>query len=459
MSTIVPSGFTLGAATSAFQIEGAADERGETIWDRFLAERGLPDDGLVACDHVRRVEADLDLMAELRLDAYRFSVSWARVLPDGRGRIDPRGLGFYDRLIDGLLERGITPWLTLSHWDLPQALQDRGGWRARDTIGVFSEFTEVMTGALGDRVKEWTTHNEPWVVAMLGHRQGVFAPGARDMREALTVAHHLLVSHGAAAEVIRGTVPSARVGIALDCRPARPERDREEDVLATRHYDGFRHRWFLDPLFGRGYPEDMLANYRRRGLFSADEDGPIRDGDLGLIAAPLDVLGLNYYTGTTIRDGDGEDERPTAAPGPHPKSGHTEMGWRIEPEVLRDFLLRLTEDYAPPSIVITETGASFSDGPEEDGHVRDGRRTRFLRDHLAAALEARDAGAPVEGLFVWSLLDNLEWTAGFAQRFGLVWVDHTTQQRIIKESGRWLATVITERRLPEAEELDDPRYG
>jgi len=459
MSRILPTGFTLGAATSAFQIEGAAEERGETIWDRFITERGLPDDGLVTCDHVRRLDEDLDLMAELGLDAYRFSISWARVLPDGRGRVDARGLGFYDRLVDGLLERGIAPWPTLYHWDLPQALEERGGWRSRDTIGVFGEFVAIVTQTLGDRVRAWTTHNEPWVVAMLGHREGMFAPGAHDMREALTVAHHLLVSHGTATEVIRGNVAAPRVGIALDCRPARPASDRDEDFLAARHYDGFRHRWFLDPLFGRGYPEDMVADYRRRGLFSLDEDGPVRDGDLELIARPIDILGINYYTGTTIRAGDGEDERPSAPPGPDPAPAHTEMGWRIEPEVLADFLRRIADDYAPTSIVITETGASFSDGPDVEGRVRDVRRTRFLRDHLGAALEARDAGAPVDGLFVWSLLDNLEWTAGFAQRFGIVWVDHTTQRRIIKDSGRWLAAVLAERRLPSVEELDelDPR--
>ena len=452
MGRPIPAGFVVGAATSAFQIEGSADGRGETIWDRFIADRGLPDDGLVACDHVRRAEQDLDIMAELGLDAYRFSVAWARVLPDGRGRPDPRGLGFYDRLVDGLLERGITPWLTLYHWDLPQALEERGGWRSRDTIGAFAAYADLMTRTLGDRVKDWTTHNEPWVVAMLGHREGVFAPGERDMREALVVGHHLLVSHGEAAQVIRTNVDDARVAIALDCRPARPETDREADVLATRHFDGFRNRWFLDPLFGRGYPEDIVEDYRRRGLLRTDEDGPVRDGDLERIAQPLDVLGINYYTGTTIGAGDGEDERPAAAPGRDPAPGHTEMGWRIEPETLRDFLIRVTAEYRPASIAITETGASFSDGPGPDGRVRDGRRTRFLHDHLAAALDARDAGAPVDALFVWSLLDNLEWASGFSQRFGIVWVDHDTQERTIKDSGRWLAELTAARALPEPPE-------
>jgi beta-glucosidase len=454
MGRAIPAGLALGAATSAFQIEGAADRRGETIWDRFIAERGLPDDGLNACDHVARFEHDLDLMAEIGLDAYRFSVAWARVLPDGRGRPDPRGLGFYDRLVDGLLERGITPWLTLYHWDLPQALEDRGGWRARDTVGIFTDYAALMAGALGDRVENWITHNEPWVASMLGHRDGVFAPGNADMSEALTVAHHLLVSHGTAAQAIRANATMPRIGIAIDCRPAVPASDREPDVDATRHFDGFRNRWFLDPLFGKGYPEDMTADYHARGLFDAREDGegPVRPDDLALIAEPLDVLGLNYYTGITVHAGSREDETPEVRPGPQPPAGHTEMGWAVQPDVLRDFLMRLTRDYAPSSIMITENGASYSDAPGPDGRVRDTRRIRYLHAHLSAALDARDAGAPVEGHLTWSLLDNLEWAMGFTQRFGIVWVDHSTQQRIVKDSGWWLRDVIDRRQLPDGVE-------
>jgi len=454
MARAIPAGFVLGAATSSFQIEGAADQRGETIWDRFIAERGLPDDGLTACDHVARVEQDLDLMADLGLDAYRFSVAWARVLPDGRGRPDPRGLGFYDRLVDGLLERGITPWLTLYHWDLPQTLEDRGGWRTRDTAGAFTDYAALMADTLGDRVVNWITHNEPWVASMLGHRDGVFAPGDHDMGEALTVAHHLLVSHGAAAQAIRANAAAPRVAIAVDCRPAVPASDREPDVEATRHFDGFRNRWFLDPLFGEGYPEDMASDYRARGLFDAREDGegPVRPGDLELIAQPLDVLGLNYYTGITVHAGRSEDETPAVPPGTDPPAGHTEMGWAIQPDVLRDFLLRVTHDYAPASIMITENGASYSDAPDAEGRVRDTRRISYLHAHLSAALDAREAGAPVEGHLTWSLLDNLEWAMGYSQRFGLVWVDHATQARIVKDSGWWLRDVIDTRQLPDAPE-------
>ena len=458
MSRPLPSGFVLGAATSAFQIEGAADRRGETIWDRFIAQRRLPDDGRHACDHVERFEQDLDLMAELGLEAYRFSVAWARVLPEGHGRPDPRGLGFYDRLVDGLLERGITPWLTLYHWDLPQRLEDVGGWRSRDTVGRFTDYAALMAATLGDRVVNWITHNEPWVASMLGHRDGVFAPGATDMTEALTVAHHLLVSHGTAAQAIRAQTTGPRIAIAIDCRPAVPATDREPDVEATRHFDGFRNRWFLDPLFGHGYPEDMVETYRSQGRFDARPggEGPVLDGDLELIAQPLDVLGLNYYTGIRVRAGHEEDESPEVLPGPNPPAGHTEMGWAIEPDVLHDFLLRLQRDYAPRSLMITENGASFSDAPGADGRVRDVRRIAYLHDHVVAVLDARDAGVPVEGHLTWSLLDNLEWTQGFAQRFGIVWVDYTTQRRVVKDSGWWLRDAIAQRRLPEPPEPGRP---
>ncbi len=454
MTRTIPAGFRLGAATSAFQIEGAADRRGETIWDRFIAQRCLPDDGLVACAHVDHLERDLDLMAELGLEAYRFSVAWARVLHEGNGRLEPAGIGFYDRLVDGLLERGITPWLTLYHWDLPQALEDEGGWRVRSTVGRFTDYAAQVAEVLGDRVTNWITHNEPWVASMLGHRDGVFAPGGTDMGEALTVAHHLLVSHGTAAQALRAVSSSARIAAAIDCRPAVPASEREEDIAATRHFDGFRNRWFLDPLFGEGYPEDMVASYLASGRFDARVGGagPVLDGDLELIAQPLDVLGLNYYTGIRIAAGREEDETPEVQPGPNPPVGHTEMGWEVQPDVLHGFLLRLHRDYAPRSIMITENGASYGDAPDQDGRVADVRRTRYLHAHIAAALAARDDGVPVEGHLTWSLLDNLEWTEGFAQRFGIVFVDHVTQQRTVKDSGWWLRDAIATRALPEPPE-------
>jgi beta-glucosidase len=468
----LPDGFLLGAATSAFQIEGVGPGRGETIWDRFLAERGARDDGRVACDHVTRWREDLDLMAELGLDAYRFSVSWARVLPEGTGRVAPEGLGFYDRLVDGLLERGIRPWLTLYHWDLPQALEDRGGWRTRDSVGWFADYAAVLADALGDRVDVWLTQNEPWVASILGHREGEFAPGATSFREALTVAHHLLLGHGTAARLLADAAPAGRVGVAPDVRPAFPASDRPGDVNAARHFDGFRNRWFLHPILGLGYPEDVAEDYRGRGVFDAAEgDGPgavVREGDLATIAAPIDVLGVNYYTTLPVDAARREHDAPERPEGVDQPPGYTEMGWAIRPEGLRDLLVDLGGLVAsspvgraggprgPLRLAVTENGASYSDGPGPDGRIRDVRRARYVHDHVAAVLDARDAGAPVDAHLVWSLLDNLEWTQGYAQRFGLVHVDFATGTRTVKDSGRWLARVLAERRLvlPDGAERD-----
>jgi beta-glucosidase len=453
MARSVPPDLVIGASTSAFQIEGLGAGRGETIWDRFLADGGFPDDGRRTCDHASRWREDVAIMAEIGLDAYHFSVSWARVLPEGAGRVDGNGLGFYDRLVDELLEHGITPWLTLYHWDLPQALQDRGGWPSRDTVDAFADYAAVMTDRLGDRVDHWITINEPWVVAMLGHRDGVFAPGTKDMAEALRVAHHLLLGHGRAAEVIRSNVERPVLSISLDCRPAQPASDREGDVEATRHFDGFRNRWFFDPLFGLGYPEDMLEDYRARGILEPeDARSLLRDGDLEVIATRPDILGINYYTTVEVRAGQQEDETSAVPAGTDPPEGHTEMGWRIDPAGLGAFLDRVVADYAPERIAITENGASFSDAPGPDGRVRDARRTRYLHDHLEALLDARDRGVPVVGYLPWSLLDNLEWTAGFAQRFGLVHVDFATGERTIKDSARWLSEVARSRTLVEVDE-------
>ena len=454
----LPDGFVLGAATSAFQIEGIGPGRGETIWDRFLAARS-GDDGRVACDHMTRWREDLDLMAGLGLDAYRFSVSWARVLPEGTGRVAAKGLGFYDRLVDGLLEHGIRPWLTLYHWDLPQALEERGGWRIRDAVGWFTEYAAVLADALGDRVDVWLTQNEPWVASMLGHREGEFAPGGTSFREALTVAHHLLLSHGSAARLLADATVG-RVGVAPDVRPAFPATDRPGDVDAARHFDGYRNRWFLHPMLGLGYPEDIAEEYRTRGVFDAAEgDGIVREGDLATIAAPIDVLGVNYYTTLPVDAARREDDAPERPEGVEQPPGYTEMGWAIRPEGLRDLLVDLGGLVAgspvgraggprgPLRLAVTENGASYSDGPGPDGRVRDVRRARYVHDHLAAVLDAREAGAPVDAHLVWSLLDNLEWTRGFAQRFGLVHVDFTTGARTVKDSGRWLAAVLAERRL------------
>lgn len=394
-----------------------------------------------ACDHYHRWEEDLDLIARLGVDAYRFSVSWPRVIPDGDGEVSRDGLDFYRDLVTGMRERGIEPWLTLYHWDLPRALQEKGGWARRDTATDFARYAAVVAEALGELVGHWITHNEPWVAAFLGHLYGAHAPGHTDWSETLAAGHHILLSHGMALGELRSRLGSAPVGIALDCRPARPSTDSDADIEAARHFDGFRNRWFLEPVLGEGYPEDMIEAYERKGRL---DQGLIRPGDLDTIAAETDFVGLNYYTTLAVSAGSEELDDPEQPPGPDPLEGYTEMGWAIDPSGLEQYLLHLHERYDPPSLVVTENGASFSTGPDEDGKIEDSRRIGYLADHLEAALRARASGAPVDGYFVWSLLDNLEWALGFDQRFGLVWVDHDTQERIPKKSFHWYRARIDE---------------
>ena len=376
------------------------------------------------------------------MGAYRFSVSWPRVLPDGTGSVNEEGIDFYSRLVDGLRERGILPYLTIYHWDLPQAIQERGGWESRETIQAFEEYAGLLADRLGDRVEAWITHNEPWVATFLGHVDGVFAPGITDWEIGLTAGHHILVSHGLATRAIRARLPGAKVGIAIDCRPATPASDTQEDRNATRHFDGFRNRWFFDPVFGRGYPEDMVAAYRARGHLPKGVESFVKKGDMELIAERIDFLGLNYYTTSRVALGDEESDKPAVAPGIDPPPGHTEMGWLINARGLEDYLVHLHETYAPESIVVSENGASYSDSPDADGQIIDDRRIDYLDEHIQAVLRARRRGVPVDGYFVWSLLDNLEWAHGYGQRFGLVWVDHETSERIPKESFRWYARAI-----------------
>ena len=436
--------FRWGVGTSAYQIEGGRFEggKGESIWDRFADTGRMPHSGDVACDHYHRWEEDLDLMAELGINTYRFSIAWTRVLPDGDGPVSKAGLDFYNRLVDGMLERGIEPWPTLYHWDLPQALQDRGGWPERETADRFAHYADTVSGALGDRVKHWITHNEPWVATFLGHQLGMFAPGIADWTKALAAAHHLLLSHGKAVAAIRAKVPDARVGIALDCRPSTAASESPDDVAANQHFDGFRNRWFFDPVFGKGYPTDMLDAYRAAGRL---DDAVIQEGDLETIAADIDFLGLNYYTSLEIAAG-GEESEFTGVPQVlSPPDGYTEMGWKNTPAALTQFLHRINDAWSPPSIVITENGASYSDGPDDDRRINDSRRIGYLNEHIEAVGAAREAGVPVDGYFVWSMLDNLEWTSGYDQRFGLVWVDHATGERIPKLSFEWYRDRIRER--------------
>jgi len=442
--------FRWGAGTSAFQIEGAWDDdgKGESIWDRFLHESERTPNGDETCDHYHRLESDLDLLTTLGVTSYRFSTSWTRVIPRGTGPRNEAGLAFYDRLIDGLLERGIEPWLTLYHWDLPQKLQDRGGWAVRQSIDWFVEYASVMVERFGDRVSHWITVNEPWVSSFLGYHEGVFAPGLTDWNLAIAAAHHQLLAHGAAVRTIREAVPSARIGIALDCRPAYSLSSSPLDLEATTHFDGFRNRWFFDPVFGKGYPRDIRQSYDSQGRIPRDL---IRDGDEQRIAEPLDFLGVNYYTSLGIDAVSAEIDQSEARVGAPAEIGFTEMGWRIDPRAFGDFLRRIDAEWSPASIVVTENGASFSDAPGSDGGVHDDRRIAYLEGHISEIDAARASGVPIDGYFVWSLLDNLEWVSGFEQRFGLVHVDHNTQKRTVKDSGLWYRDLIETRRSTPAD--------
>ncbi len=442
MKYTFPSDFVWGAATSAYQIEGATTEdgRGPSIWDTFCATPGAIKDGTtgeVACDHYHRYPEDIALMRSLGLRAYRFSIAWPRVIPGGTGPVEPRGLDFYERLVDALLAAGITPWATLYHWDLPQPLEDLGGWPARRTAEAFVPYADAVTRRLGDRVKHWITHNEPWCASTLGYLTGEHAPGRRDPAAALAAAHHLLLSHGLAVPVVRANSPGAKVGITLNFTPATPASPSDLDADAARRFDGTFNRWFLDPVSGRGYPADVVADHAAEGLDALAE---VRPGDLDIIAVATDFLGVNYYTREIAR-GPEAGNLPRVVEPPEPEA-RTDIGWEVHPESLRALLVRIATDYPPTPLFITENGAATFDGPGADGRVIDTRRVRYLEQHLVAVAAARAEGAPVDGYFAWSLLDNFEWAWGYAQRFGLVWVDYATQARVPKDSARWYRDVI-----------------
>lgn len=444
---IFPDNFLWGAATASYQIEGAWNEdgKGESIWDRFSHTPGKVmngDTGNVACDHYHRWEDDIELMKSIGLQAYRFSTSWARVLPTGRGRVNQAGLDFYSRLVDGLLEANIVPFVTLYHWDLPQALYESGGWPARGTAEAFVEYADVLTRHLGDRVKNWITHNEPWVVAFVGYQQGRHAPGIEeDWPNAIRTSHHLLLSHGWAMPVIRQNSHGAEVGITLNYHSTMAASPSDADYHAARFEDGYLCRWFLDPLYGRRYPADIVNDYMLREQLPPEGMGFVQSGDMEAIATQTDFIGINYYTRIVARDHDAADNLPPTVE-PAPLSEWTEMPWEVYPDGLFDTLSRIHLHYQPRKIYVTENGASYSDGPGADGHVHDKRRTDYLRGHFAAAHRAIQNGVPLKGYFVWSLLDNFEWGFGYSQRFGIVWVDYQTQQRIPKDSALRYSDVI-----------------
>ena len=440
-----PNHFLWGAATSSYQIEGAwqADGKGESIWDRFSHTPGKISDGRngdVACDHYNRMPQDVALMQSLGLHAYRFSISWPRILPNGRGPVSQAGLDFYDRLVDALLAANITPFITLYHWDLPQALQDEGGWPSRSTAEAFVTYADLVSQRLGDRVKNWITHNEPWVVAFVGYWQGRHAPGIQDFAQAIRASHHLLLSHGWAVPVIRQNSPEAQVGITLNLNPVYPASPSPADYQAMRHEDGYLNRWFLDPLYGRNYPADMVEAYRQQGHLPDGMDF-VQPGDLSAMIAPTDFLGINNYFRTIARDETAVNNLPRTL---NPYDNTTEMGWEVAPEGIRDLLLRVYFDYRPAKIYITENGASYSDGPDENGRIADSRRQTYVRTYLTAVHQAMQVGVPLAGYFVWSLFDNFEWGHGYRQRFGIVWVDYKTQERILKDSALWYRSVIAQ---------------
>lgn len=436
-----PKQFLWGAATASYQIEGAvqADGRGESIWDRFSHTPGKTvngDTGDVACDHYHRYKEDVRLMAELGLQSYRFSVAWPRIFPTGAGAPNPKGIDFYKRLVDELHRYKIKPALTLYHWDLPQALEEKGGWTNRETAYRFAEYADYLFRALGDQVPLWITHNEPWCAAFLGYAMGVHAPGAQDWAKAVQASHHLLLSHGLAVQAFRAAAPkAAQVGITLNLAPAYPGGERPEDLAAARLLDGFQNRWWLDPLFKGQYPADLIEYFSQFGALDY-----IQPDDLALIQQPIDLLGINYYQWIHVK---GNPDSPYfRAEGMPIQNPVTAMGWEVVPESLYDLLVRIKRDYGDLPLYITENGAAYPDAVNEAGEVVDPERIEFLRAHFAAAERATADGVNLAGFYVWSLLDNFEWAFGYEKRFGIVYVDYESQQRIPKGSATWYSQVI-----------------
>ena len=422
-----PSDFIWGVATSSYQIEGAhdVDGRGPSIWDTFCAQPNAIADGSngnMACDHYHRFQEDLDLMASMGVTAYRFSIAWPRVQPMGHGAWNEAGFAFYERLLSGLEERGIQAHITLNHWDLPQALQDQGGWAQRETCDHFVRYALEVGRRFGHRCTSLCTHNEPWVIAILGHELGVFAPGDRSRAKAMQVTHHLLLSHGMAVQALRQAGVRSELGIVLNLSPIYPASDSEADIQKAQLDDGLNARWYLDALFKGQYPQDVLQHL--------GPDAPAyTDADLRVIAQPLDYLGVNYYTRNFSSSGNPWDVHSTG-------NEVTDMGWEVYPQGLTELLCRLAKDYPVRRLRVTENGAAFKD-QMIDGQVDDERRESYLREHIVATHQAIALGAPVDAYFAWSLLDNFEWASGYEKRFGLIHVDYATLQRTPKRSAKW----------------------
>jgi beta-glucosidase len=444
-----PQDFLFGAATSAFQIEGATDVdgRGPSIWDQFCLEGGRiadSSDGRRACEHYLRFRDDVALMRHLGLQAYRFSIAWPRILPQGFGAINEKGMAFYDQLVDELLGQGIEPWITLYHWDLPMFLGDQGGWLNRDTTQHFADYALKMVERLGDRVKHWITHNEPWCVATLGYRRGEHAPGLKDPRSGWVAAHHVLLSHGLAMGAMRSARSDFKVGITLNLTPGYAASNSVVDHEALRRFDGSFNRWYLDPLFKGSFPLDMIPEVEAECGGSLDF---IQSGDLVIMQQIMDFLGINYYSRAILRGAEDVDGQMPRELTPDP-ADVTDMDWEVAPQGLCDLLVHLQSEYQPKALYVTENGAAYDDTPDVSGRIRDERRIRYLQKHARALQEALDHGVNLKGYFQWSLLDNFEWAFGYQKRFGMVWVDYETQERRPKDSAYWYRDLIQKRIIP-----------
>ena len=446
-----PDDFLFGAATSSFQIEGSldADGRGESVWDVFARIPGAVEgggDASIACDSYRRWRDDVELVKELGLRAYRFSVGWSRVQPEGDGRIEKRALDHYDRFVDALLDVEVVPVVTLNHWDMPQAMMEHQGWVGRESVGAFADYSAAVADRLADRVSWFITQNEPWIITLLGYQLGLHAPGIADLGLSVRAAHHVLLGHGAAADVLHQH-PGVRAGSALSLFPHDPASDREEDVAAAWWSDGYVNRWYLDPLLGAGYPDDVRAHYERAIGHELDF---VEDGDEAAIGSRSDFLGINYYTRRVVAAAEAGPGRPFPwrVVGPQGDVPRSDESWEVRPESLTELLVRLHTDHPGTPLFVTENGGAFGDSPTHDGRVHDVRRTTLLRDHVLAVEAALDAGADVRGYLHWSLMDNFEWALGYRPRFGLTHVDYATGRRTVKDSGRYYAELIRANGVP-----------
>ncbi|MDA3958553.1 GH1 family beta-glucosidase [Oceanispirochaeta sp.] len=440
-----PENFKWGTATASYQIEGAVNEDGRapSIWDTFAHKSGKIDDNMtgdVTCDHYHKYKEDIAHMKDLGIRNYRFSLSWSRIIPEGSGKVNQKGLDFYSRLVDELLTAGITPYATLFHWDLPQALQDAGGWANRETAYKYRDYADVVCTALGGRVKNWMTHNEPWVHSFVGHLYGDHAPGLKDLKTALQTAHHMLLAHGLAIPVIREKSPGARIGIVNNLEWIEPASMDSRDRDAADRHDGAFNRWFLDPVFYGSYPKDMMDWY--------GSDAPeILSGDMKTISAPIDFLGVNFYTRRIIaHENHGNFLKCRQVRYPFMKKSNYEE-WENNAEGLYRLLIRLKTDYGNPEMMITENGTPLPDVLEANGEVHDPERIDYLYRHMGAAWQAIEDGVRLKGYFVWSLLDNFEWCLGFTKRFGLLYTDYETGKRIVKDSGHWYSDVCRKNRI------------